>query len=55
MYSTCSISVEENEAVVDYALKRRNVRVVDTGLEIGINGEFLLSHPFGTVCDSFEP
>ena len=39
IYSTCSVSIEENEQVVQYALaKRPNVRLVETGLTFGVDG-----------------
>jgi len=32
VYSTCSVTVEENEWVIDYAKNHRFIKVVDIGL-----------------------
>jgi len=40
VYSTCSVTVQENEEVVQYVLtKRPNVKLVETGLVFGVEGK----------------
>ena len=38
VYSTCSILVEENECVIQYAIQNRNVKIIETGLNFGMPG-----------------
>lgn len=59
VYSTCSILPEENEWVVDFALKKRNVKLVDTGLEFGtegfVNYRHFRFHPTMKLTKRFYP
>ncbi|UJR22012.1 hypothetical protein I4U23_025079 [Adineta vaga] len=59
VYSTCSILVEENEAVIQYALNNRPVKLVETGLEFGVEGftnfKGTQFHPFMKYCRRYYP
>ena len=42
VYSTCSISVAENEEVVNYALQKRDIKIIDTELDFGMFFNFFI-------------
>jgi len=59
VYSTCSVSMEENEGVVNYALNNRYVKLVETGLEVGDPGickqRERRFHPSTKLCKRVYP
>jgi len=61
VYSTCSISVEENEAVIDYILKARNVELVSFSSSVNFGVEGLTRfrerrfHPSMNLCRRYYP
>lgn len=44
VYSTCSVSVYENEEVVNYALQKRDIKIIDAGLDFGKPGFVRYKH-----------
>merc|ERR1719153_1220537 len=59
VYSTCSILPEENEAVVDYVLRKRHCKLVPTGLDFGVEGYTRYReqryHPTLNLCKRYYP
>merc|ERR1712080_691553 len=59
VYSTCSVLPEENESVVEYVLKKRHVKLVETGLDFGVDGFTKYRehryHPTMNLCKRYYP
>ena len=59
VYSTCSISCQENEMVVQYALEKRDVKILESGLEFGRPGltryQEHVFHPSMKLCKRLYP
>merc|ERR1711933_473833 len=61
VYSTCSVAVEENEAVVDHALRVRNVELVsfESAVNFGVEGLTKYRekrfHPSMSHCRRYYP
>jgi 25S rRNA (cytosine2870-C5)-methyltransferase len=61
VYSTCSVSIEENEMVIDHILKKRNVKVVplDDSINFGVPAYTKFRHhrfhPSIAMCRRYYP
>ena len=59
VYSTCSVSIYENEDVIQYALSKRDIQIIDTGMTFGIDGytkyNHLRYHPSMKLCKRYYP
>jgi len=49
VYSTCSLEPEEDELNIDWAINRLNLKIVETGCTVGVEG---LTNVFGKQLDS---